>query len=251
MNIPKIGLRVNRLERILELRDEICAFELNDVKEIGFDIKHIIRIKDLLKGFDLSWHSKTSRVFSCVERGFLEFNKAEINFMISEIIIAGMLGVKEFIFHLKQTKLNDEEKKIIREVIDFAMSKGIVMIYESNKNFSADTTFDFLDNFRDVGYNLDIGHLNTALFHKTLGMDVDEFIDKIKDRVVFIHAHNNYGEKDDHFGLLNGSLDWRGILDKIDLLGVRKIVLEVRDIEEAKESHNFIKDYLNKRYFNL
>lgn len=247
MKLPKIGLRVKSLGTIIELRDKIDAFELNDVKEINFNIVKILKAKEILDDLDLSWHSQTSRTFSCIEKGIPEFSPAEIHFLRAEIIVAKILGVKQFIFHLRQSRLDDHEKKILKSVVDFAKSQGIDMLYESNNQFIADTTLDFLESFPDVGYNLDIGHLNTAMHHNTLGMSMNNFLDKVKDRIVFIHAHNNNGERDDHYGLKNGNLDWEKVLDLIDMTHVKKIVMEIMDPDEAKESFEILKKYLKKR----
>ncbi len=74
-------------------------------------------------------------------------------------------------------------------------------------------------------------------------MELDDFLDKIKERVVYVHAHNNFGE-DEHRALDDGSLDWKAVLDKINLAKVRKIIIECRTPENIKKTKKALEKYL-------
>lgn len=55
---------------------------------------------------------------------------------------------------------------------------------------------------------LDIGHVNvhSAQSHA-------EWIKGLGDTIRYVHLHNNFGERDDHFGLDNGTIPIREVLD--------------------------------------
>lgn len=101
--------------------------------------------------------------------------------------------------------------------------------------------------FPDIGYALDLGHLNTGWGRNLLGCGIDAFIAKIKDRLVYMHANNNDGIKDQHCGLEQGNLNWRAVLDLIDPGRIRKIIIEVSSIKYVGDSHHTLRDYLDKR----
>ena len=136
--------------------------------DIGFNIKRLLNAKNFLKGKNISMHTQTSRVFSCNNLNKKEFNSAELNVLKAEIILCKILKIKELIFHLKQEKLNKKEEKLLKEIFKFAKKNKVEMIYESNGFFHASTTLDNLKRFPKLNYNLDLGHLNTALGIKTL-----------------------------------------------------------------------------------
>lgn len=216
-------------------------------KNFLFNVLKILEIKEKLNGKDLSFHTGTSRIFSCHMHNCPEFNEAELNFLKAEIIACKIMGAKEFIFHMKHTKLTKDEEKLWQEVIDFAEKNGIEMIYESNQQFSGEVCLDFLKRFPDVNYNLDLGHFNTAIGNNTLGIDADEFISKIRDRVVYIHAHNNNGLRDEHLALTDGTLDWKHVLDMLDLSKVRKIIMEVKKTEDYIKTKRALDGYFRNK----
>ncbi|MGY4883981.1 MAG: sugar phosphate isomerase/epimerase family protein [Nanobdellota archaeon] len=241
---PKIGLKTSDIFYDKEDKIDFDVLEITskDPKFL-FNVKKISKIKEHLKRKDLSFHTQTSRIFSCNNQDLPEFNLAELNIIKAEIITCKILGIKEFIFHMKQEKLTKVEQKIWEEILKFAKKNGVEMIYESNQKFSAEVCLDFLKKFPKVNYNLDLGHLNTAIGNKTLGMDLDKFLDKVKDRTVYIHAHNNHGLEDEHNSIDNGTLDWKQVLNKLDMSKVRKIIMEVRNTEAIIKTKTALEGY--------
>ena len=245
---PKIGLKTTNIFYKGKDKIDFDVLEIrSDDPDLGFNIKKVLKVKKFLEGKEISMHSQTSRIFSCKnkENNTPEFNEAELNVVKAEIILCKILEIKELIFHLKQEKLNKSEEKRLRELLKFAKNKGIEMIYESNGKFIAKTTLDVLKKFPRLNYNLDLGHLNTAIGNKTLGMNWKEFIEKIKDRTVYIHAHSNNGREDEHVSLDKGTLPWRKILDMLDLNKIRKIIIETKR-EHIKETKELLENYLDR-----
>lgn len=247
MKKPKIGYKTSDLfyEGPNKLNFKVLEIKSKD-SNLGFNIKKVLRVKDAIKGKDVSMHSQTSRVFSCNDLGMSKFNEAELSVIKAEIVLCNILGIKELIIHLKQDKLTKGEESRFRELLNFAKKKKVELIYESNGYFKADTCLDVLKKFPKLNYNLDLGHLNTAVVNKTLGMDLDDFLEKVKNRTVYIHAHNNNG-KDKHLGLDEGSLDWEHVLDKLDHSRIRKIIIEVHNPKKVKKTEKLLKEYANKK----
>jgi sugar phosphate isomerase/epimerase len=245
---PKIGLKTDNIfyEGEDNLNFDVLEITTKDPK-FTFNIKKVLKIKEYLKGKDVSMHTQTSRIFSCNVHKVPSFNEAELNVLKAEIIVSKILGIKELIFHLKQEKLTKKEKSILKGILLFAKKKNVELIYESNQNLIASTCLDVLASFPKLQYTLDLGHLNTSIGNKTLGMDLNEFIDKIKNRVIYVHAHNNNGLEDEHKSLEKGTLDWKSVLDKLDLSKIRKILMEVRTAEDILNTKKLLEDYFNKQ----
>lgn len=202
----------------------------------------LMKLKEMFKGKDLSLHSQLSRIFSCNEKNLPEFSKAEVNILKSEIIISKILGIKQINFHIKETKFTEKEIKMFNEIIDFANKNGIEMIYE-NHVCSEEVIFRVLKNFPRINFCLDIGHLNVAIHMGKFKMNLDKFLEKVKSRLIHIHAHNNYGKEDEHNSLGNGNFDWKNLLDKLKNSSLRKIIFENRTKKEVDESKKLIEEY--------
>lgn len=80
----------------------------------------------------------------------------------------------------------------------------------------------------EVGFALDIGHAN-------LVGEVDSFLERFPDRLVHLHAHDNFGKRDQHLGVGYGNIDWgsvAGFLKKASFDGV----VVVESVEHVQES---------------
>jgi sugar phosphate isomerase/epimerase len=239
---PLIGIKVTDLfyngpgkvdSKVLEIKSNDSSIKIRK--------KKLDEIKEKIKNKNVSMHTQTKRAFTDSKNKI--FQEIEIQIIQNEILLCRYLGIKELILHLKQEKLNKKEKKFFKEILVFAKKNNVEIIYESNGKFKAKTTLDVLKSFPKINYNLDIGHLNTAIENKTLGMPWEDFIDKVSSRIVYLHIHNNSGE-DDHLGLEEGTLNWRDVLDKLNFNKVRKIIIEVHDYSKMKKEIKLIENYL-------
>lgn len=86
-----------------------------------------------------------------------------------------------------------------------------------------------------VGAVFDTAH---AYLHH---LDIFTYYETIKDYLIEIHVHNNDGQQDLHWGLHRGRIDYSTFLRNRDI--TVPIVIEARDMTEAKESLNFIKTF--------
>tara|TARA_Y100000310_G_C20338774_1_gene648785 strand:- start:270 stop:725 length:456 start_codon:yes stop_codon:yes gene_type:complete len=149
---------------------------------------------------------------------------------------------------MKDGFLDEEEKGKFREMIDFAKEKGIELIYESNSFCKAEHALRFLEDFPEINYCLDFGHVNTGIKSGKFGMDLMEFIEKIKSRIVNIHAHNNDGTEDRHDSLDDGNFPWRDVLDKLKDQNLSRIVVECKPKGEKVDINLKTKKILEDYY---
>ena len=74
-------------------------------------------------------------------------------------------------------------------------------------------------------------------------MDIGDFLEKVKPKIVHIHAHNNYGEKDEHNSLDQGNFDWKFVLENLKDGNLRKIIIETRTNEDMIQSRKLLQDF--------
>lgn len=241
---PKICLCIRNIKEFSFEKSSFGGYELT-TKDSNFEpnILKIIKIRDQFKGQDLSLHSQLSRIFSCNERGYSNFNEIEINILKAEILLCEFVGIKQINVHLKEGKFTKEEKLRFKKILKFATDHKVEIIYENNSQCQAEVALSILSDFPKLGYCLDFGHLNTAIYSDKLGMDLMEFIDKIKDRVVHIHAHNNDGTEDSHKNLGDGTFPWKEVLDKLQGRKLKKIIIESKSDEDIKKSKQLLEQY--------
>lgn len=244
----KIGIKTKNIMKTLDEGVESDVIELisND-HAVGFKLSKLVELKKVLEGKDLSMHSQMGRVFESLHKhGNPDFIEVELDILRAEVVLCKFLGAKELIFHLRTGKLTDDEIKHLKKVLDFAKENSVEMIYESNYDFEASDVFYMLEKFPELNYNLDLGHVNVAFHKEELGMGIEDFVSKLGDRVVYVHAHNNDGKFDSHRGLAHGVLDWKRVLDSLDFKNVKKVIAEVWDTGELLETKKLLEEYFDE-----
>lgn len=226
---------------------------IKKIKNIPFDTIEINRngsrmsfltdfldvVKDITKDINLSMHSETSYVF--VEN--LIFTKAHLEMLKAEIEQASYVKAKEIIFHLPYRKMTKNEENKLQKIFDFAYSKKVDMVFESNSKLDSKLTLHILKRFPKLKYNLDMGHLNLG-YHKIKQIPMNDFLNAIKDRTVYIHMHGNDGTSDQHKPMIDGILDWKNVLNKLKLNKIKKIIFEVHELKDAIISKRALDNYL-------
>jgi sugar phosphate isomerase/epimerase len=217
------------------------AIEINrQNSKLHFNAYFLEKVKKYVDGFDLSIHSGTAGIFQSAET----FTNANLAILFAEIEVCRFLGARQFVFHLNEGFLTAGEKRQLKQVVSYAMDSGVDMLYESNSILKSDYAYDILESFPDLGYVLDLGHLNAGDGCGKLGCEIDEFVSQVKDRTVYVHASNNSGLRDEHSGLEYGTLDWRGVMDMLDLTLIQKIIIEVRYLDMVEETRAELLGYL-------
>jgi len=247
MKIPKIGLKIYNIYQDIENWKKFDTFELiSSDRGFLFNRKKIAKAKKFLRGKNLSMHTQTTRIFGSKKFKIKDFEESELMVLKSEIILCKILGCKEFIFHLKPEKLTKKEEKSLKELLNFAKKNKVEMLYENSghkyKNF-----LDILKKFPRLKCVLDLGHLNFAIGHKEIGIPLEKFINKIKDRIIYIHAHNNNGIIDEHKAINDGTLDWKYVLDMLNISRIRKIIIGCKTPRDIKKTKKALEKYLEQR----
>jgi len=89
-----------------------------------------------------------------------------------------------------------------------------------------------------IGLALDIGHSN-------INGQTEQFLKTFAEKIVHIHAHDNDGRDDSHFGIGHGTVDWRRFASLLREISYDKVVV-VESVEKVSESVNFLKSMFNK-----
>jgi sugar phosphate isomerase/epimerase len=88
----------------------------------------------------------------------------------------------------------------------------------------------------DIGLVLDIGHAN-------INQQIESFLTTFPDKIVHMHAHDNYGKSDQHLGIGYGNVDWNNVAKLLRRISYNKIVT-IESIEHVKESMHKLKQLL-------
>ncbi len=211
--------------------------------KLHFNLYFLEKVQRYTEGFDLSVHSGTAGIFQPRET----FTDANLAVLTAEVDVCRILGAKQLVFHLNDGFLPAGNKNRLKNVVSYARDQGVAMMYESNSALVSEYAYDVLESFPELGYVLDIGHLNNGCGSGKLGCEIGEFVRNVKDRVVYVHASNNSGTGDEHRGLDDGTLDWRQVLDMLDFSRIAKIIVEVRFPEAVENSRKQLLEYLRNR----
>ncbi|MCP8318933.1 MAG: sugar phosphate isomerase/epimerase [Candidatus Methylarchaceae archaeon HK01B] len=140
-------------------------------------------------------------------------------------------------------RLNEES---ILTLYDYAESSGIVLAFENmnpaTQHFMTKPR-DFEDFFERNKVRLkmvfDVGHAY-------IGSVVNEFISKLSDRFVTVHFHDNRGDRDEHLGIGDGFIDWRGVTSQLirrDFRGMYIIESVVKPYESVAKIKEMLKPF--------
>ena len=245
---PKIGVSTQVIPRSKWYKHVdhlgVDTLEINRRNsKLYFNQYFLEKVRRYLEGFHLSLHSATTGIFQDLE----SFTRAELETLMAEVDICRFIGARELIFHLDKERLSRSTKNRLKRVLIHAQSQDVEMLYESDNPIVADTVHGILNGFPEIGYVLDLGHLNMGLGGDVLGCEIDAFLALIKGRTVYVHANNNNGSTDEHAGLNSGSLDWRHALDSLDLSRIRKVIIEVSSATYLEETRKALEDYFRCR----
>jgi sugar phosphate isomerase/epimerase len=240
-NINKIGissknLKVSLRKSITDL-DGFFNIELN--RRITF-FPFSAKTKDFFtknSGFLYSIHSDIARL---TDEG--EFAKINYDILHNEIILCSMFNIKHLIFHAKHSKKTNE---LIRKLSEFAKTKNVQLCLENNILSSIDELEDAFNTNPDLKMNLDIGHLN-VLLHKKSNITIEDYLKKLKDKIIYLHIHDNDGKSDEHLALSDGNVDYRKIFSLLDFNKVERIVVETDKMENAIKTKEILIEYFKK-----
>ena len=80
----------------------------------------------------------------------------------------------------------------------------------------------------DVGMALDVGHANVV-------GELEGFLTGFSDKIVHVHAHDNYGKSDEHLGVGYGNIGWNLVAEHLKRVSFSKAVI-IESVEHIDES---------------
>jgi len=138
---------------------------------------------------------------------------------------------KEWIQNLKTTRLlfkfaNDHD---VEAAIENDVPLPFIFVMKSVEDFKR-----FYSEVKEnIGLVLDVGHAN-------INQQTELFLNTFGDKLVHIHAHDNYGESDQHLGIGHGNVHWNNVVNLLRGISYDKIVT-VESVEHVRESMRKLK----------
>ena len=166
---------------------------------------------------------------------------------------AKILGAKTVLFHTgfnAPLKCEDYRRSFRKNFIaylkdfvkDFEAS-NIVMVLENVQETGPEFILDIIENVgsNNLKASLDIGHAN---IHSEI--PVVEWIKTYGENLYHMHIHNNYGDDDSHFSLLDGNIDAKAVFRTVLECGLNpKIIFEIFEKKAVIESIALLDEVLN------
>jgi sugar phosphate isomerase/epimerase len=135
-------------------------------------------------------------------------------------------------------KVIESANDSIKELGEYSKNLGVLTTIENMPNFPSMIYQNMHDLHEllvslDMSMTLDIGHANHA------GYAVEEmYFDSIK----HVHAHDNFGDEDDHLALGEGSIELNAIINTLEKNNFDGIyIIEVNDYDSIKKSYEYMK----------
>ena len=166
---------------------------------------------------------------------------------------AKILGAKTVLFHTgfnAPLKCEDYRRSFRKNFIaylkDFVKNfeeSGMVMVLENVQETGPEFILDIIENVgsNNLKASLDIGHAN---IHSEI--PVTEWIKTYGENLYHMHIHNNYGDDDSHFSLLDGNIDAKAIFRTVLECGLNpKIIFEIFEKKAVIESIAILDEVLN------
>ena len=187
--------------------------------------------KQLLEGFDngLSIHN----AFYCTDHAGLDPEIFRLTRMRYDYIfkIAQDLGCETVVSHFmwlpryKGSHLmrwQEAEVRFWDPYINKAEKLGFVLALENTFEPGPETLVPIFDRLKSVHFkwNLDVGHVNAFAQNNSLA----EWIDALHPHLSYMHVHNNHGEEDSHNPVMDGTIDFEQLFERLNKWQVAPIV---------------------------
>lgn len=134
--------------------------------------------------------------------------------------------------------------KTTRLLLEFARDHGVEAAIENVPEpypFLIKSVEDFTKFYsevnEDIGLVLDIGHAN-------INGQIETFLTTFADKIVHMHAHDNYGKSDQHLAIGYGNINWEKTAALIKNISYRGIVV-VESVEHVEQSMSRLKRLLD------
>lgn len=226
-----IGGRAHSLEDIEaigEMNLPFAEISLIDLEQTEKDFHHLLRLKKEYHLFYLAHGPEEGNPWDIGE--LRKHLLPRINSLSDWV---QKLDISLFTIHFwlderfVQKEIIVQKIALLKEMVDYAGSKGIVLSIENLSESSKDFSLAF-EEIPDIGFTLDIGH-GELLTEKNTAYG---FMEDYPHRIKHVHAHDNRGGNspvdDLHLPIGKGIIDYSSILSRLRETGYNHtITLEI------------------------
>ena len=164
------------------------------------------------------------------------------------------LGAEHVVFHTQYSPLyravNAYEDWLVQNVDywqeaieDVIGDANITVLMENFMDETPDILNDMVSRIDSPKFKacLDTGHVN--VFSKVPSI---RWLDDMGDNLVYIHAHNNCGETDDHHAIQEGTIDMEGFLNHLVMVPHEiSLALEVFNMPGINDSYDYLQPFMD------
>ena len=231
------------LERIIfEIKENGFGLELwlnwTPEKEI-FNRENWRRLKKYTSGIpNITLHSQ------CSPKNLEEITE--------EIELAVYLEAKIIVIHLINFDLYQKEEvdqQYIKKVLKLAQKNGVILALENGSLKMLQKVLQTVGKNQNLGICIDIGHAHVSSMSELsqeCSHPVETFLKEFGQRIVHLHLHDNFKEKDEHLIPGKGSIPWSSITKILKKLNYQnRATLELRT-PDAQKAAAASRNFLNK-----
>lgn len=194
-------------------------------------------LKDLYGSIDLIIHGPYADL--CPGSRDSEIKRITALRMNQAYEVANNLGAKKILYHngyTPRTYTYIEWKRNVYDYwTDFLKGKNnMPIVIENVLDEDYELMYDLMKKINRENFSvcIDIGHINA--YSK---INIHEWIRELSCKINHIHLHNNYGDKDSHFGINKGNINIIEILKELHKTNDNMTVsLEITDLDDLIES---------------
>ncbi|MEM3403242.1 MAG: sugar phosphate isomerase/epimerase [Nitrososphaeria archaeon] len=145
-----------------------------------------------------------------------------VNILKDSMLNAVELSPLTYVFHpaalptrLKRDDVKDLNFEFVEEIYSYAKSIGLNVLIENHvahMDFMMNNIEEFDEFYRKTNSSImmayDVGHAN-------IDGKTKEFVDRFRNRIGVLHAHDNDGRADLHLAIGDGNIDWYYIVKRL------------------------------------
>jgi len=244
-----------RFERMLKLIEgfDVSFVELVDdgYHELSEERVRVLRRLAEAKGIRYGVHTPFAGVN--IATPIREIREATLNRLKRSITNASQLDCEVWVLHPGLHTALDRfypnldwrmNLEAVEELIEHAEEVGVTISIENTPiciPFILRTVEHFkkfyVDLKRDLKMTLDIGHAH-------INGEIREFFSEFRDKIIYIHAHDNDGKSDLHQAIGYGTINWEMVANVIKNSGYRGVIT-VESVEHVEESVKRLRSLLS------
>jgi len=219
---------------------DVEAVEIN-LMTSGFPLvpQYVTDYASRLNSYDVSVHSRSDGFSDDLPYGPFQRER-----LLVELDIARDLGANELVVHPPwfhgMDKLKRNASKVLKQAIERARAYGVELLFENTNKGPFKDPEKLLELFRafpEAYMCLDVGHMHVSQQSTEKEM---KMIDALKERIVYLHVHDNDGSRDQHLelGTCNGTgVRYEKLLRYIQKrCNLKKAISEVHEISGTKRT---------------